>query len=57
VIHESIGITRAVITTIHDMTNTQVVVDIYPELIGKLTGLAVRVRRHFGIRRAPARFG
>ena len=72
VIHETIGITHGVITTIHDMTNTQVVVDaphqdlrraragslsliptstgsataialIYPELQGKLTGLAVRV--------------
>jgi glyceraldehyde 3-phosphate dehydrogenase len=72
VIHESIGITHGVITTIHDITNTQVVVDaphkdlrrarasslsliptstgsataiglIYPELLGKLTGIAVRV--------------
>jgi glyceraldehyde 3-phosphate dehydrogenase len=72
VIHESIGITHGVITTIHDITNTQVVVDaphkdlrrarasslsliptstgsataislIYPELLGKLTGVAVRV--------------
>jgi glyceraldehyde 3-phosphate dehydrogenase len=72
VIHETIGITHGVITTIHDMTNTQVVVDaphkdlrrarasclsliptstgsataiglIYPELLGKLTGIAVRV--------------
>jgi len=72
VIHESIGITHGVITTIHDITNTQTVVDaphkdlrrarasslsliptstgsasaiglIYPELLGKLTGLAVRV--------------
>ncbi len=72
VIHESIGIKHGVITTIHDMTNTQVVVDaphkdlrrarasslsliptstgsataiglIYPELLGKLTGIAVRV--------------
>lgn len=72
VIHESIGIKHGVITTIHDITNTQVVVDaphkdlrrarasslsliptstgsaaaiglIYPELLGKLTGLAVRV--------------
>ncbi|ODS53480.1 MAG: type I glyceraldehyde-3-phosphate dehydrogenase [Acidobacteria bacterium SCN 69-37] len=72
VIHEHIGITHGVITTIHDITNTQVVVDaphkdlrrarasslsliptstgsataiglIYPELLGKLTGIAVRV--------------
>jgi glyceraldehyde 3-phosphate dehydrogenase len=72
VIHEAIGITHGVITTVHDMTNTQVVVDaplkdlrrarasslsliptstgsataialIYPELLGKLTGIAVRV--------------
>lgn len=72
VIHESIGIKHGVITTIHDITNTQVVVDaphtdlrrarasslsliptstgsataiglIYPELLGKLSGLAVRV--------------
>jgi glyceraldehyde 3-phosphate dehydrogenase len=72
VIHESIGIKHGVITTIHDITNTQVVVDaphtdlrrarasslsliptssgsataiglIYPELLGKLTGVAVRV--------------
>ena len=72
VVHESIGIRHGVITTIHDMTNTQVVVDaphkdlrrarassvsliptstgsasaiglIYPELLGKLTGIAVRV--------------
>lgn len=72
VIHESLGIRHGVITTIHDMTNTQVVVDaphkdlrrarasslsliptstgsataiglIYPELLGKLTGIAVRV--------------
>ena len=72
VIHEAIGITHGVITTIHDITNTQVVVDaphkdlrrarasslsliptstgsataiglIYPELLGKLSGLAVRV--------------
>ena len=72
VIHEQIGITHGVITTIHDITNTQVVVDaphkdlrrarasslsliptstgsataiglIYPELLGKLTGIAVRV--------------
>jgi len=72
VVHETVGITHGVITTIHDMTNTQVVVDaphkdlrrarasslsliptstgsataiglIYPELSGKLTGVAVRV--------------
>jgi glyceraldehyde-3-phosphate dehydrogenase (arsenate-transferring) len=72
VIHETIGIRHGVITTIHDLTNTQTVVDaphkdfrrarasnvsliptttgsaaaiglIYPELVGKLTGLAVRV--------------
>ena len=72
VVHETVGIRHGVITTIHDITNTQVVVDaphkdlrraraasqsliptstgsataiglIYPELLGKLTGLAVRV--------------
>jgi glyceraldehyde 3-phosphate dehydrogenase len=72
VVHEAIGIVHGVITTIHDVTNTQVIVDaahkdlrrarasslsliptttgsasaiglIYPELAGKLTGLAVRV--------------
>ena len=72
VLHEQIGIERGVITTIHDVTNTQVIVDaphrdlrrarsalnsliptstgsataitmIYPELTGKLNGLAVRV--------------
>jgi glyceraldehyde 3-phosphate dehydrogenase len=72
VLHESIGIERGAITTMHDVTNTQVVVDaphkdlrrarsalnsliptstgsataitlIYPELAGKLDGLAVRV--------------
>lgn len=72
VIHETVGIKHGVITTIHDATNTQVVVDaphkdlrraraaglsliptstgsasaiglIYPELLGKLTGVAVRV--------------
>jgi glyceraldehyde 3-phosphate dehydrogenase len=72
VIHENIGIAHGIITTIHDITNTQVVVDaphkdlrrarasslsliptttgsataitlIYPELQGKLNGLAVRV--------------
>ena len=72
VLHEQIGIERGVITTIHDATNTQVVVDaphkdlrrarsalnsliptstgsataitmIYPELTGKLNGVAVRV--------------
>ncbi len=72
VVHETIGIRHGVITTIHDVTNTQSVVDaphkdlrrarasglsliptstgsataialIYPELTGKLTGVAVRV--------------
>jgi len=72
VIHEGLGIERGVITTIHDVTNTQVVVDaphrdlrrarsallnliptstgsataitlIYPELQGRLNGVAVRV--------------
>jgi glyceraldehyde 3-phosphate dehydrogenase len=72
VIHETLGIKHGVITTLHDLTNTQVVVDaphkdlrrarasslsliptstgsataiglIYPELLGKLTGIAVRV--------------
>ncbi|MEI7547615.1 MAG: ArsJ-associated glyceraldehyde-3-phosphate dehydrogenase [Actinomycetota bacterium] len=72
VLHEAIGIERGAITTMHDVTNTQVVVDaphkdlrrarsalnsliptstgsataitlIYPELAGKLNGLAVRV--------------
>jgi glyceraldehyde 3-phosphate dehydrogenase len=72
VVHETIGIRHGVITTVHDMTNTQTIVDaphkdlrraraaslsliptstgsataiglIYPELQGKLTGLAVRV--------------
>jgi glyceraldehyde 3-phosphate dehydrogenase len=72
VIQEGIGIKHGVITTIHDVTNTQIVVDaphkdlrrarsclqsliptttgsataialIYPELKGKLNGLAVRV--------------
>ncbi len=72
VIHEAIGVVHGVITTLHDITNTQVVVDaphkdlrrarasgvsliptstgsataiglIYPELLGKLSGLAVRV--------------
>ncbi|MEI8238373.1 MAG: ArsJ-associated glyceraldehyde-3-phosphate dehydrogenase, partial [Actinomycetota bacterium] len=72
VLHESIGIERGAITTMHDVTNTQVVVDaphkdlrrarsalnsliptstgsataitmIYPELAGKLNGIAVRV--------------
>ena len=72
VLHESVGIERGVITTIHDVTNTQVVVDaphtdlrrarsalnsliptstgsataitmIYPELAGKLDGVAIRV--------------
>lgn len=72
VLHEQIGIERGVITTVHDVTNTQVIVDaphkdlrrarsalnsliptstgsataitmIYPELKGKLNGIAVRV--------------
>ncbi len=72
VLHEGIGIERGAITTVHDVTNTQVVVDaphkdlrrarsalnsliptstgsataitlIYPELTGKLNGIAVRV--------------
>ncbi len=72
VLHEQIGIERGAITTIHDVTNTQVVVDaphkdlrrarsalnsliptstgsataitmIYPELTGRLNGVAVRV--------------
>lgn len=72
VIHEGLGIRHGVVTTIHDMTNTQTLVDtphkdlrrarasslsliptttgsataiglIYPELNGKLNGLAVRV--------------
>jgi len=72
VIHEGLGIRHGVITTIHDMTNTQTIVDaphkdlrraraaslsliptttgsataiglIFPELQGKLDGLAVRV--------------
>jgi len=72
VLHEGIGIERGAITTMHDVTNTQVVVDaphkdlrrarsalnsliptstgsataitmIYPELLGKLNGIAVRV--------------
>ncbi len=72
VIHEGIGIRHGSITTLHDLTNTQVVVDaphkdlrraraasvsmiptttgsataiglIFPELEGKLNGLAVRV--------------
>jgi glyceraldehyde 3-phosphate dehydrogenase len=72
VVHEGLGIRHGVITTIHDITNTQVVIDaphkdlrrarasslsliptstgsataitlIYPELKGKLNGLAVRV--------------
>ena len=72
VLHEQIGIEHGVMTTIHDQTNTQVIVDaphkdlrraraaslsliptttgsataitlIYPELKGKLNGLAVRV--------------
>ncbi len=72
VIHEGLGIVHGAITTIHDVTNTQVVVDaphrdlrrarsalasliptttgsataismIYPELEGKLNGMAIRV--------------
>ncbi|HWU79803.1 MAG TPA: ArsJ-associated glyceraldehyde-3-phosphate dehydrogenase [Caulobacter sp.] len=72
VIHENLGIRHGVVTTIHDMTNTQAVTDtplsdlrraraaslsliptstgsataitlIYPELAGRLNGLAVRV--------------
>lgn len=72
VLHEHIGIERGAITTVHDVTNTQVIVDaphkdlrrarsalnslvptstgsataitlIYPELTGKLNGIAVRV--------------
>lgn len=72
VVHERFGIVRGVVTTIHDATNTQVIVDsphrdlrrarsalnsliptstgsataitmIYPELTGKLNGMAVRV--------------
>jgi len=72
VVHEQLGIRHGAVTTIHDATNTQVVVDaphadlrrarsalnsliptttgsaraitlIYPELEGKLNGLAVRV--------------
>ncbi len=72
VIQEGLGIRHGVITTIHDVTNTQVVVDlphkdlrrarsalisliptttgsataiglIYPELLGKLNGVAIRV--------------
>ena len=72
VIHESLGIRHGMITTIHDITNTQTIIDaphkdlrraranslsliptstgsataitlIYPELKGKLNGLAVRV--------------
>ena len=72
VLHEGVGIERGLITTIHDVTNTQVVVDaphkdlrrarsalnsliptstgsataitlIYPELQGKLNGVAVQV--------------
>lgn len=72
VIHEGLGIVHGLITTIHDATNTQTIVDaphkdlrrarstllnliptstgsataitlIYPELTGKLNGIAVRV--------------
>lgn len=72
VLHNNIGIERGALTTIHDVTNTQVIVDaphkdlrrarsaltsliptttgsataitmIYPDLVGKLNGMAVRV--------------
>jgi glyceraldehyde 3-phosphate dehydrogenase len=72
VLHENVGIKHGVITTVHDMTNTQTIVDaphkdlrrarasalsliptttgsataiglIYPELNGRLNGVAVRV--------------
>ncbi len=72
VVHEKIGIEHGLVTTLHDVTNTQVVVDaphkdlrrarsalnsliptttgsataitmIYPELKGKLNGVAVRI--------------
>jgi len=72
VVHEAVGIRHGVVTTVHDQTNTQAVVDaphkdlrraraaslsliptttgsataiglIYPELLGRLNGLAVRV--------------
>jgi glyceraldehyde 3-phosphate dehydrogenase len=72
VIHEGLGIRHGAITTVHDATNTQVIVDlphkdlrrarsalmsliptttgsataiglIYPELLGKLNGMAIRV--------------
>jgi len=72
VLHEKIGVERGAITTVHNVTNTQVIVDaphkdlrrarsalnslvptttgsataitlIYPELKGKLNGMAVRV--------------
>ncbi|MEM7345539.1 MAG: ArsJ-associated glyceraldehyde-3-phosphate dehydrogenase [Chloroflexota bacterium] len=72
VVHQNLGIKHGLVTTIHDVTNTQVVVDaphkdlrrarsalpnliptttgsataitmIYPELAGKLNGVAVRV--------------
>ncbi len=72
VIHENLGIRHGAITTLHDVTNTQVIVDaphkdlrrarsalnsliptstgsataigmIYPELLGRLNGVAVRV--------------
>src|SRR5205085_7339641 len=72
VIHEGLGIKHGMITTIHDMTNTQSILDtpykdlrrarasslsliptttgsataiglIFPELLGKLDGLAIRV--------------
>ena len=72
VVHEGLGIRHGVITTLHDITNTQTLVDaphkalrrarsalmsliptttgsataiglIYPELLGKLNGVAIRV--------------
>jgi glyceraldehyde 3-phosphate dehydrogenase len=72
VIHEGLGIRHGIVTTVHDMTNTQTIVDaphkdlrrarasclsliptttgsataislIYPELKGRLNGIAVRV--------------
>ncbi len=72
IVHERIGIRHGVITTVHDATNTQTIVDrahkdlrrarsaltsliptttgsasaiglIYPELVGRLNGIAVRV--------------
>src|SRR5439155_1757656 len=84
VIHESLGIRHGVITTIHDVTNTQTVVDaphkdlrrarasslsliptttgsataialIYPQLKGKLNGLAASLQRRHEERRAQLR--